>query len=163
MIMTDIYDFLKQNAIHFERFDHPPVYTVAEANRLKPPMPGRATKNLFLKDKKGDRHFLLVCEDAKTLDLKRLAASIGVSHLSLASAERLAKYLGIEAGAVSLLALINDVGLHVEVLIDKDLWSAESVQCHPLVNTTTLIISLEDVRVFIKATGHRFRLIDIPE
>ena len=163
MIMANIYDFLKQNSIRFQRFDHPPVYTVAEANRLKPPMPGRATKNLFLKDKKGARHFLLVCEDAKILDLKRLAASMGVSHLSLASKERLAKYLGIEAGAVSLLALINDPGLHVEVLIDKDLWSVESMQCHPLVNTSTLVIPLEDVQVFIKATGHSFRLIDIPE
>lgn len=159
--MRDIYAFLDDCAISYQRVDHPPVYTVEQANRLVPPMQGVATKNLFLRDKKGQRHFLLVCGDEKSLDLKQLAAQLGVSKLSLASPERLAQHLDIEPGAVTLLALVNDPQHRVELLVDRELWQAEALQCHPLVNTATLVIPIDGIRAFLNATGHTARVIEV--
>lgn len=128
---------------------------------MVPPLPGATVKNLFLRDKKGRRYILLVMEDMKKIDLKVLAGNLGLSNLSLASAERLMEYLGVEPGAVSLLALVNDSTKQVEVFIDQDIWKAEALQSHPLINTETLVIKIEDMERFLEATGHQFELIEI--
>ncbi|MBI2072947.1 MAG: prolyl-tRNA synthetase associated domain-containing protein, partial [Gemmatimonadetes bacterium] len=82
--------------------------------------------------------------------------------LSLGSPERLAKYLGVEPGAVTILALINDPDQRVEVFIDEDLWMSPALRCHPLVNTATLVVPREGLERFLAATGHSYRLIRIP-
>ena len=56
----DIFRFLEENGIAYERCDHPAVFTCEEAERVVPPMEGAKTKNLFVRDKKGRRHFLVV-------------------------------------------------------------------------------------------------------
>jgi len=160
--MTDFYDFLAENRIEYERHDHPPVYTVEEAGRLVPALPAAKTKNLFLRDKKGLRHFLVVVPAAKRVDLKALPQTIGSNRLSFGSAARLKKYLGVEPGAVTLFAIFNDPGQAVELIIDRSLWPSEAFQFHPLVNTSTLVISRKNLKRFIEKTGHDFRLLDIP-
>ena len=160
--MTDIYAFLDAERIPYERFDHPPVYTVAEAERLVPPLPATHTKNLFLRDRKGERHFLVVVGFEKMVDLKGLARLLGVRKLGFGSPERLRRYLGVEPGAVSLLALVNDEAGAVEVVIDRPLWEARALACHPLVNTSTLTIARADMARFLRATGHSPRLVDVP-
>lgn len=159
--MIELLRFLDAHSIPYTRYDHPAVYTSAQA-RLLPPMPGASAKNLFLRDRPGTRHILLTLEDRKTLDLKALAAAQGVQRLSLASTRRLDEYLAIQPGAVSLLALINDPLHRVEVWIDRDIWQAGSLHCHPLVNTATLVLPLDGLRAFLRATGHTPRLLDIP-
>src|SRR3989339_66163 len=106
-IMADIEAFLTDHGIPFQRFDHPAVFTCEQAERIAPPMPGTHTKNLFLRDRKGARHLLVVVGYEKNVDLKALTALIGVDKLSFASPERLKTYLGVEPGAVSLLGLVN--------------------------------------------------------
>mgnify|MGYP001070242727 CR=1 FL=1 len=69
----DIYAFLSEHEIEYERHDHPPVFTVEEALRLVPRLPAAKTKNLFVRDKKGRRHVLVVVGYDKTVDLKALA------------------------------------------------------------------------------------------
>lgn len=160
--MTDIYAFLEAHRIPYQRLDHPPVLTVEEASRLVPPGPGAPTKNLFLRDEKGRRHFLLTVAADKSVDLRRIAGTLGSSKLSLGSAERLARYLGVEPGAVTVLALINDPDHRVEVFIDEDLWASPALRCHPLVNTATLIVPRDGVGRFLAATGHSYRLVHIP-
>lgn len=159
---ADIYAFLEAHGIPYERLDHPPVFTVEEASRLVPPGPGASTKNLFLRDEKGRRHFLVTVAHDKQADLKRLAGVLGSTKLSLGSPERLAKYLGVQPGAVTILALINDPDRQVEVFIDQDLWQSAALRCHPLVNTATLIVPWEGLERFLAATGHSYRLIRIP-
>ena len=97
--MSDFYQFLADHNIEYERHDHPAVYTVEESERLVPALPGAKTKNLFLRDKKGERHFLVVVPAQKRLNIKALPEVVGSSRLSFGSAERLKKYLGVEAGA----------------------------------------------------------------
>ena len=160
--MTDIYAFLAENEIGYERVDHPPVFTCEQAERLVPPLPGAETKNLLVRDKHGRRHFLVVVGYDKTVDLKALGDALGVSKLGMASAERLQRVLGIEPGSVSLLAIVNDVEGLVEVVLDEAVWEAEALKCHPLVNTSTLSIRREDIERILQLTGHRSRVLDVP-
>jgi Ala-tRNA(Pro) deacylase len=96
------------------------------------------------------------------VDLAALGALVGASALSFASAERLQKHLGLTPGAVSLLGLVNDETASVEFVIDRLLWEAEAVHAHPLVNTATMVLSRDDLRRFLEATGHVPRVIDVP-
>jgi len=158
----DIYHFLTSHSISYERVDHPAVYTCEQAERLVPPMPGADTKNLLVRDKKGRRHFLVVVGYEKAVDLKALSPLLDVNGLSFASPERLMKYLGIEPGSVSLLAIINDIECAVDVILDEDLWQADVLKCHPLVNTSTLAIRRTDIQKILTVTGHRWRVLSVP-
>ncbi|MFM1848387.1 MAG: hypothetical protein RL417_1861 [Pseudomonadota bacterium] len=154
--------FLTQHGIPFELHDHPAVFTVAEADRVTAHLRGAPTKNLFLRDDKGSRHFLLAVSHTKRIELTVLAESVGVRKLSFASPDRLKRYLGVDPGAVTLLGVINDPTHAVGVLIDRDLWNAEELQCHPLANTATYIVTRESLERFFALTGHRVTIIDIP-
>jgi len=160
--LRDIYEFLARNDIEYQRQDHPAVFTCEEALRLVPPLPGAKTKNLFLRDRKGRCHFLVVVGYEKAVDLRGLTALLGVSKLGFASAERLQRYLGVDPGSVSMLGVLNDSNGEVELIVDRELWEAKAFQCHPLVNTSTLVISRDHLQRFFKATGHQVRLLDVP-
>ena len=141
-----IYSLLDQLAIPYQRFDHPPVFTCEEASRLLPDLPAAKTKNLFLRDPKSERLFLVVTPEERRVDLKALATALGIKRLSFGSPERLDAVLGLTPGSVTLLAMVRDREKAVELVVDEAIWQAEQVQCHPLVNTATLIIRLDDVR-----------------
>jgi Ala-tRNA(Pro) deacylase len=153
--------FLNEHGIGYRRCDHPAVFTVDEAARRVPPLPGAKTKNLFLRDKPGRRHFLVCVPAAKSVDMKALSDVIGAGRLSFGSPERLKKRLGIEPGAVTLFALFNDPAHAVELYVDEELWQAEAFQFHPLVNTSTLVISRQAVERFLQLTGHRLHLVEV--
>ena len=159
--MADIYKFLDENNINYERHDHPAVFTVAESKELCPELDGASTKNLFLRDKKGTRHFLVTAPEDKPVDLKSLSETLEASRLSFASPDRLKTHLGIEPGSVSILALVNDPENKVEAFIDQDLWQSDAILCHPLINTSTLVVPKEDMMVFLEKTGHGVRLIEL--
>ena len=159
--MKDIYEFLEANQVEYERHDHEAVFTVEESKKLSPELEGASTKNLFLRDKKGSRHFLVTVPEDKQVDLKALSGKLDCSRLSFASPERLKTHLGIEPGSVSLLALANDHEKKVEAFVDQDIWQAEAILCHPLVNTSTLVIPREDMRQFLEKTGHGVKLIEV--
>ncbi|MGH8715109.1 MAG: prolyl-tRNA synthetase associated domain-containing protein [Casimicrobiaceae bacterium] len=154
--------FLDRHRIRAVRHEHAAVMTVAESERLVPPLPGAKTKNLFLRDKKGARHFLVTVPAARAVDLNALGALLGAGRLGFASPERLQRHLAITPGAVSLLALVNDAAQAVEFVIDRLLWEAQAVQAHPLTNTATLVLAHADLERFLRATGHVPRVIDVP-
>ncbi len=154
-----IYELFAANGITYRRYDHEPVYTCDEADRAVPATGAAHTKNLFLRDKKGQRHWLLVTLCEKSIDLKQVAERIGGDKLSLGSSDRLARYLGVTPGSVTVLSLINDPRRDVTLVIDQDVWDASAVQAHPLVNTATLVISQADLRRFLAMTGHEPQIV----
>jgi Ala-tRNA(Pro) deacylase len=160
--MSDFYRFLADNRIEYQRYDHPAVYTVAEAKRLVPPLPAAKTKNLFLRDKKGNRHYLVVVPADKRVNIKELPRVLGANRLSFGSPARLRQYLGVEPGAVTIFAIFNDPKHEVELVVDQSLWQANAFQFHPLVNTSTLVISRENLDRFIAKTGHVARILKVP-
>ena len=159
--MGNIYNYLDLNEVSYKRYDHKAVFTVEESKIYSPNMNGASTKNLFLRDKNGSRHFLITLPEDKKIDLKILSNKLKSSRLSFASPERLKKYLSIEPGSVSLLALANDEDKNVEAYIDKVIWREKSILCHPLVNTSTLQIPIDDMEKFLIKTGHGLNLIDL--
>ena len=160
--MIDVYQFLADHQIDYQRHDHPPVFTVADVERLVPPLPAVKTKNLFLRDKKGKRHFLVVVPAQKRVNIKALGGVIGAGRLSFGSPDRLKRYLGVDPGSVTILAIIQDTAHAVEVFIDEDLTQEAAFQFHPLVNTSTLVISRDNLLRFLDAAGYEFRSLEVP-
>ena len=161
--MSDIYALLESLSIPFERYDHAPVFTCDEADAAVPNTAAVQTKNLFLRDKRGRRHILLVTSCAKSVDVKRFADQIDADHLSFGSAERLEKYLGVTPGSVTVLGLMNDTALGVELCVDADVWHTPSWRCHPLINSVTLVLAQTDIERFLSHTGHTPRVLNLEE
>ena len=143
-------------------YQHPPLATCDDADKLNLQRQGARIKNLFLRDNYGRRHFLLLTTPEKKVDLKQLSKQLSISRLGFASAERLHKYLRVTPGSVSLLALINDTEHKVELLMDDDIWQQRAFQCHPLLNTETYVLTKAQCINFLKATGHEVGVILLP-
>lgn len=150
---------LEALGIPFERHTHPPVATVEAAVEHWAGLDAMHFKNLFLRNQKGDRHYLVVVGHDKPVDLKRLAERIGDGKLSFASPERLQKHLGLTPGSVTPFGLIHDPGHQVRVFLDADVQSAPRVSFHPNINTATLVLASPDLRRFLDDTGHVVRYI----
>ena len=157
--MPDLYALLDQLEISYAAYEHAPVFTCDEAHAAIPDESAVQTKNIFLRDKRGRRHLLLVTTCEKAVDIKRFAEQADADRLSFGSPERLAKYLGVTPGSVTVLGLMNDTTNAVELFVDAEVWRAAHWRCHPLVNTATLVLSRDDVEKFLAHTGHVPRVI----
>jgi Ala-tRNA(Pro) deacylase len=146
--------FLTERGLAFVRHDHPPVATVAEAVRYWSDIDALHAKNLFLRNDKGTRHFLVVLEFNRRVELAALAGTFGERRLGFASPERLATALGLAPGAVSPFGLINDPDRRVSLAIDVAVKDAPRVAFHPNVNTATLVLSGTDFQRYLTAVGH---------
>lgn len=160
--MSDIYSFLHSHGIAYEKHEHPAVFTCEESEALGLNIGGVSTKNLFLKDEKKKRYFLVVVGHEKSVDLKALGTLLDVKGLSFVGPELLKDYLGVEPGSVTILGLIHDTDHRVEVIVDQRVWDGEAINCHPLVNTASLVIPHEGVEAFLKATNRTARVMDLP-
>jgi Ala-tRNA(Pro) deacylase len=132
---------------------HPPLRTVEDSKRLRGTLPGGHVKNLFLRDKRGGHWLLTTLEDTR-VDLKAMAQRLGAAKFSFASAEMLNDLLGIEPGAVSPLAVINDTGGRVAVVFDEPMLARDPLNVHPLRNDRTTTIATADLLRFLAACGH---------
>ncbi|MCJ8144361.1 prolyl-tRNA synthetase associated domain-containing protein [Ancylobacter sp. A5.8] len=142
--------------------EHPPLFTVEDSQALRGDIPGGHTKNLFLKDKKGNL-FLVVVEEEAKVDLKSLHQPLGAaSRLSFGSAELLEEVLGVKPGAVTAFGPVNDRQGRVTVVLDAGLMAHETVNCHPLVNTATTTIASADLIRFLRDTGHEPLILAVP-
>ena len=155
----DIYQLLDDLNIQYEKYEHDAVFNCDEADDLRLEIDGISTKNLFLRDRKGKRHFLLVIQSDKSLDLKSLSEVLGVKALSFASAERLDKHLSTTPGSVSILDILKDSDGVVDLVLDEAVANSQSLQCHPYTNTATLNISLEDIQKLLKHFNREFMTI----
>lgn len=159
--MADLIETLAELRIPYERFDHAPVFTCDEAYAALPKNPAVQTKNIFLRDKRGKRHLLLVTTCEKSVDIAKFAEQSDSDRLSFASPERLMKYLGVAPGSVTVLGLINDTTNAVELYVDRDVWNSDEWRCHPLVNSATLVLKRIDLERFFAYTGHSPSVVDI--
>ena len=160
-LRTPVFEALRALGIEYELHEHPPAATVEEAAPHWQQLGGRGVKNLFLRNKKGDRHYLVILGIEKEADLRQLVKTIGDDRLSFGSPERLMKYLGVTPGSVSPLALINDHARAVRVIVDSDLRTAERLIVHPNDNTASLAISSADFVRFLEQQGNAVRWIRV--
>ena len=155
--MTDareeLFDRLAELGIATSTVPYPAHRTVEEGIALRGDMPGRFTKNLLLKDKKGTLYLLVAGED-QPIDLKTLHRHVGGrGQLSFASADTMRTTLGVEPGALTPFAIIHDRTCEVRVVLDDTLPGAEQLNFHPLVNTQSTGIRPADLIAFIRAHG----------
>jgi Ala-tRNA(Pro) deacylase len=160
-VEQELYDVLNNLNIKYTRYEHEAVCTIEEANRLNIHIPGEQCKNLFLRNKKGDMHYLVILDEKKRADLNSIAEQINSTKLSFASEDRLYKYLGLKPGSVTPFGLINDALSSVVVVIDKSLIGGAIVNFHPNVNTATISVSYADLEKFIKWRGNKIYYVDI--
>jgi Ala-tRNA(Pro) deacylase len=140
-------------------YAHPAVFTVEEGRGFKDKMPGGHTKNLFLKDKKGQVWLVTALWDTQ-VDLKELPKRIGSGRLSFGNAGLMQALLGVTPGAVTPLGLINDSRRQVRFVMDARMLQCSIVNCHPLTNDKTTALSPQDLLKFVKNMGYDPLLVD---
>jgi Ala-tRNA(Pro) deacylase len=156
-----VYEALDALGISYEPYEHPPVFTAEEAAEHWKNIPATRAKNLFLRNKKGDRHYLVILEIGKQADLRQLVKLLGDDRLSFGSPERLMTHLGLTPGSVSPFGLLNDRSHRVQVVLDADLRRAERLIFHPNVNTASVTISFADLERFLAAQGNPVRFVTV--
>ena len=152
---------LAELGIAFTRHKHPPVATVDEAAAHWAGIDATHCKNLFLRNQKGNRHYLVILTHSKKADLRAVADQIGDGKLSFGSPERLRAHLGVTPGSVSPFGLIHNSDHAVRVVIDRDLKEASRVSFHPNINTVTLTVSSVDFVRFLESCGNSVQYVGV--
>ena len=153
---AELYTLLDKLEITFEYHEHPPVATVNEAMKYWEGIDSGHCKNIFFRNHKGDRHYLVILYYNNQLNIKELEQKLRQGKLSFASDRRLMQYLGVTPGSVSPFGLINDHTHHVHLFIDKTLLDHDRLSFHPNTNTASLIIPREGLMKFLAFTGNSY-------
>ncbi len=158
---NDLYAQLDALGIAYTIYRHPPAPTVDIAREYWKNIPTTHCKNIFFRNHKGNRHYLVVIEHTRELDIHALEQRLRQGKLTFASPQRLMKYLGVEPGSVTPFGLINDAEHHVHVFLDSYLQKAKTISFHPLTNTASVAIQFEDFMKFLNATGNAYEFITL--
>jgi Ala-tRNA(Pro) deacylase len=148
----DLIAFLDAEGIAHHTLDHPAVFRVEDGLEIKAALPGAHTKNLFLKDARGQLWLISALGETR-IDLKRAPDALGSARLSFGNEALMLETLGVTPGSVTAFGLINDVGRRVRFVLDAALAQADPVNFHPLTNTATTAVSRSDFRRFLAALG----------
>ncbi len=157
----ELYELLEKLSIRIEYHEHPPLMTIEDARIYWKDYNSGRCKNIFFRNHKGNRHYLVILEHLRLLDIHDLEKRLRQGKLTFASDQRLIKYLGVEPGSVSPFGLINDSENHVHVFIDEKLREYERLAFHPNVNTASIIIYQADFIKFLNYTGNGYEFIKL--
>lgn len=156
------YELLDRLGITYTRVDHAPAETMEDCIAIDEVLGATMCKNLFLCNRQQTDFYLLMMPGDKPFRTKELSAQIGTARLSFASAEHMVELLDIYPGAVSVMGLMNDTERAVQLLIDEDLLAADTVGCHPCVNTASLCLRIKDLlHLFLPAVKHDARTVHL--
>ena len=156
-----VYQVLEELNIPYEYYEHPEIPTIEAAIEYWKDLVSSHCKNLFFRNHKGKKHYLVILEYHRRLAIRDLELLLKQGKLTLASDKRLDKYLGLKAGSVSPFGLINDTENHVHVFFDENLHKAEKISFHPNINTATLVISFKDFMRYMEWTGNSYEFIKL--
>ncbi|MCF8223636.1 MAG: prolyl-tRNA synthetase associated domain-containing protein [Bacteroidales bacterium] len=157
----ELYELLDKLEIEYHYREHPPVNTIEDATKYWKNYDSGRCKNIFLRNHKGNRHYLVILEHLRKLNMKDLESRLKQGKLSFASERRLMKYLGVKPGSVSPFGLINDNNTHVHLFIDKKLLDFNRLSFHPNDNTASLIISLDDFIKYLEHQGNSYEFLQL--
>ena len=156
-----LYSFFKENDIEFEYYEHPPAPTIEIASKYWEDLKATHCKNLFFRNHKGNRHYLVLLEHTQALDIRSLEQKLKQGKLSFASPKRMKKYLGVEPGSVTPFGLIHDNDTHVHVFLDENLKNSEKISFHPNVNTASIVIKYSDFIKFLSTLGNSYEYVSL--
>jgi Ala-tRNA(Pro) deacylase len=158
-----VVDYLDQHQIPYEVYEHPPVPTVEEALPYWKDIDAAHCKNLFFRNHKGNRHFLVILDHRQQLNIRELEQRLKQGKISFASPVRMERYLGLSPGSVSAFGIINDHENHVHLFIDETLQSARRISFHPNENNATFVISFASFKRFLDTSGNSYEFIALYE
>lgn len=158
---TQVNAALQKQGIPFRTISHPAVFTVAQADRYVQGETFVRTKNLFLTTSRHDHYYLVLLEEHKRLDTKRLRQLAATPRLTFASAEELQEKLGLTPGSVSPFGLLNNHDHDVQLFVDQDVATAATIGCHPNDNTMTTILATSDLLNFLRQAGYPAQVVDL--
>ena len=159
----DLFQLLETLGIETKTYEHEAVFTVAESEKIKQDIPGGHTKNLFLKDKKGN-YFLITAESHADIQLKSVHGLIGGrGRVSFGRAEDLMTLLGVAPGSATAFAPLNDTEGKVKMVIDASLLQHDQINCHPLTNEMTTTISRENLLQFLAHVNHQPLIVQVSQ
>ena len=157
------YDLLDSLGIVYGRVDHSHADTIEACHEVEKVLGWPVCKNLFLCNRQKTQFYLLMLEGDKVFKTKDLSKQLGVSRLSFATAEDMVQMLGVHPGSVTVLGLMNDPDNKVQLVIDKPVYDAENVSCHPCISTSTLVMSRSDLlEKLLPAVHHEPIVVDLP-
>ena len=158
-----LYEVLKELAIPFDYYEHPPVATIKEAKIYWKDIEATHCKNLFFRNHKGDRHYLVIIEYSQDLSIHDLEQRLRQGKLSFASDERMKRFLGLTPGSVSPFGLINDRSKQVHLFLDENFKKSAKISFHPCINTASLVIAFSDFEKFLRWSGNTFEYLKLYE
>ncbi|MBF0258316.1 MAG: prolyl-tRNA synthetase associated domain-containing protein [Desulfamplus sp.] len=145
----ELLNVLSELGINYKNHEHPPVYTVEEADQHHDGIEGVHSKNLFFKDRKSNL-FLVVTLSDKEINIKEIAKKIDAKNPSFGKAELLEEVMGVTPGAVTPFAVVNIKNHNVKIVLDEEMMEHTLLNFHPLVNTATTTITSEDLLKFME-------------
>jgi Ala-tRNA(Pro) deacylase len=154
-----VLQLLTKLEISYEIYEHPPVPTVEDALPHWDKIDATHCKNLFFRNHKGNRHYLVILKHDRKLDIRDLEQRLKQGKISFASPQRMERYLGLSGGSVSVFGLINDEADHVHLFLDDGLKSAEKISFHPNENNATVVISYQSFIKFLQWSGNSYEFI----
>jgi len=157
----ELYELLEVLSINFEYHEHPPLFTIEEARIHWKDYDSGKCKNIFFRNHKGNKHYLVILEHLRQLDIHDLEKRLLQGKLTFSSDQRLKKYLGVEPGSVSPFGLINDEGKNVHLFIDEKLKEYDRLAFHPNVNTASIVVSKSDFLKFLEYSGNSYEFIKL--
>lgn len=157
----ELYRTLEQLNISFDYHEHPPAPTIEEARKYWKDLEATHCKNLFFRNHKGNKHYLVILEHTQALDIHDLEKRLRQGKISFASEQRMKKYLGVSPGSVSPFGLINDHEHHVYLFLDENLQNSSRISFHPNNNTASLIVRLTDFIRFLNWTQNKYEFIKL--
>lgn len=158
-----VYECLDKMGIEYEYYEHPEAPTIEIAAQFYRGEDTTLCKNLFFRNHKGNRHYLVIMESRHQMDIHSIEKMLRQGKLSFASSERMMKYLGLRPGSVSLFGLVNDKDHEVTLFVDKGLVNVKKVSFHPNDNRASLVISSSDMFKFIENIGNEWQVVDLYE
>ncbi|MBQ8650565.1 MAG: prolyl-tRNA synthetase associated domain-containing protein [Flavobacteriales bacterium] len=156
-----VYSYLDSKGIEYECYDHPAAPTIEIAKEYLKEDGSMHCKNLFFRNKKGNRHYLVLLDGDQSMAIHDMEARPHQGKLTFASPERMERYLGLSPGSVSPFGLINDAEHHVHVFIDRNIENASSLSFHPNDNTATVVISLSQFLKYMECVGNSYEFIEL--
>jgi len=156
-----LYKLFEDLEISFEYLEHPEAPTIEIAKQYWKGYDAKHCKNLFFRNHKGNRHYLVILDCDCDMDIHSIEKKLHQGKLSFASEQRMMKYLGLSPGSVTPFGLINDAEHHVYVFLDKNLQKAERLSFHPCINTASLIISKTDFIRFMDYTQNHYEWLEL--
>lgn len=156
-----VYEALKSMGISYDIVEHPPALTTEEADSYIEGKEGVRTKTLFLCNRKRTAFFLVIMDDRKQLDMKKLAKILGERSISFVSPDRLMEKMSLPAGVVSLFGLLNNEERDIKVYLDREMLSEKMMTFHPNDNSKTAFISTEDMYRFIEELGYEYHVVEL--